>query len=280
LYHNIQKTGCQEKSALFLHFFAKNHQMFTTLLFFINGYTDVIMQEKPFVQSAAEQIIRYIIDKDVQPGSKLPTEYELAELLSVGRSTVREAVKSLASRNILEVRQGAGTFVVEQRLGVAADALGFTFIKNKTQLIRDLLEVRIMIEPRIAGMAARSVTEADIVCLQDLLDEMDILMETGQDHIRVDNEFHAIIAKSSGNIVVPNLLPIIQQAISLLFDTTDHQLRAEASKTHHLILDALKAHDPISASDAMVLHIVYTRNNFETQLMATADVMHPIPSLA
>jgi GntR family transcriptional repressor for pyruvate dehydrogenase complex len=77
------------------------------------------------------------------------------------------------------------------------------------------------------------------------------------------------IAESSGNIVVPNLLPVIQQAIALFVNATNHVLRSETIETHRGIIDTIEARNPITASDAMTLHIMYNRmalgKLFETQ---------------
>jgi DNA-binding FadR family transcriptional regulator len=77
-------------------------------------------------------------------------------------------VKALVSRNIFEVRRGAGTFIVGERIGVSPDPLGFTFIKDKRKLIEDLMEVRIMIEPRIASFAAASASPEDMQVMRRL----------------------------------------------------------------------------------------------------------------
>ena len=80
------------------------------------------------IDLATEQIIGLIQEKNLQPGDRLPNEQELATLLEVGRSTLREAIRRLVTRNILVVRQGSGTYVSDQ-MGVPEDPLGLTFIK-------------------------------------------------------------------------------------------------------------------------------------------------------
>ena len=109
-------------------------------------------------------------------GDKLPTEKELCEKTGAGRNTVREALKILASRNILEIRQGAGTFVSGKQ-GVADDPLGFSMVEDHVKLTRDLLQVRIMLEPQIAGLAAQRAKEEDIEKLASILREMELVME-------------------------------------------------------------------------------------------------------
>ena len=220
---------------------------------------------KVLPKQIANKIIEYIVRNDLPTGEKLPNEFELAELLNVGRSTVREAVKSLTTRNILEVRQGAGTFVSNGRLGVFDDPLGFAFIKDKHKLIMDLLEVRIIIEPRIAAMAAFAATKEDIAELQHLCKEVERLIAQEENHMIADIALHTKLAESSGNIVVPNLLPIIQNAISLFVTLTNQGLRQETIENHRMIVDAIAARDANAASEAMLLHLIYNRNVIRKQ---------------
>jgi DNA-binding FadR family transcriptional regulator len=219
------------------------------------------MKQSKLVETVADQLISYVIDNDLPPKAKLPNEFRLSEILNVGRSTIREAVKVLVSRNILEVRQGAGTFVPERRLGVSSDPLGLLFIKDKRKLISDLLEVRMMIEPRISSLAALAASDDDIAKIQSLSQQVEDLILSEQDHAQTDIDLHIKIAESSGNIVFPNLLPVIQQAIGLFSNITHPRLRADTIESHRAIVSAIAARNPVAASDAMTLHIVYIRNN-------------------
>ena len=110
------------------------------------------------IDLATEQIIGLIQEKNLQPGDRLPNEQELATLLEVGRSTLREAIRRLVTRNILVVRQGSGTYVSDQ-MGVPEDPLGLTFIKKGSALAKDLVDLRLMLEPEMAAIAAERITE-------------------------------------------------------------------------------------------------------------------------
>jgi DNA-binding FadR family transcriptional regulator len=224
------------------------------------------MVEKRLVEKTVDEIINYIITNDIQPRQKLPTENELGKRLGVGRSTVREAIKALIGRNILEARQGAGTFVVEHRLGISQDPLGLLFIKDKRKLTEDLVEVRMMIEPRTAALAAMTASEKDIAEMQTLASEIEELVYERKDHTQKDIELHMKIAESSGNIVLPSLLPVIQQAIRLFINMPNQKLRTETIQGHRAIVDAIASHNSVAASDAMTLHIVYHRNNITKSL--------------
>ncbi|GFZ32975.1 GntR family transcriptional regulator [Clostridium zeae] len=215
---------------------------------------------KSLGEQTSERIVELIINNDWQIGDKLPNEYELADMLSVGRSTIREAIKALVSRNVLEIRRGAGTFI-SQKSGVADDPLGLTFVKDKFKLSLDLLEVRFMIEPSIASIAAVKATDEEIERMSLLCDEIEELIMKNEPYLDLDVEFHTAIAKSSKNQVIGNLIPIINKSIMMSIDVTNQKIRNETIETHREVLNAIKAHDSNDAHDAMLLHLVYNRRN-------------------
>lgn len=206
----------------------------------------------------SEKIVQLIVEKNLQIGDKLPNEYELADKLGVGRSTIREAIKALISRNVLEIKRGSGTFI---KCGVADDPLGLIFIKDKLKLAVDLLEIRFMIEPKIASLAAINATEEDIEEMSRLCDEVEELILKGIPHMESDIEFHTAIARSSKNLVTTNLVPIINKSISVFIDITNTQLKHETVETHREILNAIKHRNANEAHDAMLLHLAYNRRN-------------------
>ncbi|AOY75306.1 FadR/GntR family transcriptional regulator [Clostridium formicaceticum] len=221
---------------------------------------------KSLAKTVSEEIINFIINENLNVGDKLPNEFELAAKLGVGRSTVREAIKALISRNVLEIRRGAGTFV-SQKLGVADDPLGLTFFKDKHKLALDLIEIRFMIEPRIASLAAMNASDEEIACMTKLCHEVEMLIHAGENHVAKDVEFHTCIASSSKNLVMPNLIPIINTAIALFIDLTHSILKQETIQTHREILEAIKAHQPNKAHDAMLLHLAYNRRSLEKRML-------------
>ena len=198
------------------------------------------LEEKSLPQKISEDIISLILEENLQPGDKLPNETILSERLNAGRSSVREAMKLLASRNIVTIRQGSGTYIASSP-GMVEDPLGFTFIGNKQKLIHDLLEVRFLLEPSIAAMAATNAEEKDIKKITALCDEVEVLLNNHED------------------VVVPRLIPVINSSIPLFVESTGNTLHKETIETHREIADAIAAHDPLRAQDAMYLHLVYNR---------------------
>lgn len=215
-------------------------------------------EDKPLSSKLSEELLNYIRSENLKPGDRLPNESILAKKMGVGRSSIREAMKLLASRNIVTIRQGSGTYI-SQTPGMVDDPLGFSFIADKQKLALDSLEVRFLLEPAIASLAAQNASEEDIALLRRLCQEVEDLVRLGQDHTQKDIEFHTAIALSSKNVVVPRLIPVINSAIPLLIELTGNTLKQETIDTHRALTDAIAAHNAAAAHDAMYLHLVYNR---------------------
>mgnify|MGYP004705241991 FL=1 len=218
--------------------------------------------EKSLPQKIAEDIIAFILEENLKPGDKLPNETVLCQRLNVGRSSLREAMRALASRNIVTIRQGSGTYIASST-GVADDPLGLSFIKNKKKLIHDLMEIRFLLEPSIAALAAIHADDTEIKKICKLCDDVEELLKAHKDHSDKDIELHTAIALSSKNIVVPRLVPVIFRSIPLLIESTGNTLCNETIESHREIADAIAAHDAVRAHDAMYLHLVYNRKQIQ-----------------
>lgn len=214
---------------------------------------------KVLAEQIALRLKQYIIDNNLSAGEKIPPEQRLAEMMGVGRGTIREAVKILESRNILDVRHGSGTFIADN-IGVSEDPLGLAFIRDKSKLAWDLLEIRIIIEPPIAALAAKNALPEEIAELENLCSQVEVLLRAGKDYTEKDVLFHKKIAELSKNIVVPNLIPIISVAVDLFTSLTGRKLAVETLETHREIVDAIKRHDGEWAYEAMYLHLLYNKN--------------------
>lgn len=213
---------------------------------------------KPLAEQVADYILNFIVDSGLEAGTKLPNEFELAERTGVGRGTIREAVKILVSRNILEIRRGAGTYVSD-RQGIVEDPLGLALIKDKKHLAMDLLTVRLMMEPEIARMAAEHATEEQKRALVRQCDKVEDIICQGKNHMEEDVRLHEMIASCSGNQVMEKLVPVINSSIAVFVDVTNGRLRQETIETHREIVDAIVAGDGDGARCAMNMHLLYNR---------------------
>jgi GntR family transcriptional repressor for pyruvate dehydrogenase complex len=215
---------------------------------------EVIRKGKVY-EEVAKQIERLILKK-LKPGDKLPSERELAEMLEVSRSSIRDAIRSLELVGLVEPRQGAGTIVRER----AADSVANPFLNvlnRRHQLVAELLDFRKMIEPPLAGRAATHVSPEEIIEMEEILQRQEEKQDRGDAAIAEDAEFHYSIALASGNTVV---LKVIDTLMDLLRDTRERSLQVKGRPqkslaAHRRILAAIKRHDAEAAKSAMRRHI-------------------------
>ena len=205
-----------------------------------------------------DELMRYILDEPIGQGRKIPNEFELAQRFGVGRSTVREAVKGLVSRGILEVRRGSGTYVINTNF-LGEDPLGLNRIQDKYKAALDLFEVRLMIEPEIAALACKNASEKELKRLKVLCDETEELYLGGHNHIGKDIQFHTCIGRCSRNQVVETLIPVINTAVHTFANVTHRLLINETLETHRAITDAILKRDSVGARCAMMMHLTYNR---------------------
>jgi GntR family transcriptional regulator, transcriptional repressor for pyruvate dehydrogenase complex len=214
---------------------------------------EVVRRQKVY-EAVAEQIERLILRR-LKPGDKLPSERELAEMLHVSRSSIRDAIRSLELLGLVEPRQGAGTLVREatgDSMKPLADAL-----KQRQEMVSDLLDFREMLEPPLAARAAAHISPKQISELEDILRRQEQKMLAGEPAIAEDTEFHYTIALASGNTVV---LKVIDLLMDLLRDTRQRALQVpgrpqRSLNGHRRILDAIARRDPEAANTAMRRHI-------------------------
>ncbi|AOT71989.1 FadR/GntR family transcriptional regulator [Geosporobacter ferrireducens] len=219
------------------------------------------MENRTLGDRAADELMRLIRERGYRAGEKLPNEYELSAQLGVSRNTVREALRALASRNILYIRQGAGTFISEKK-GVADDPLGFSLMEDRQKLAEDLLQIRYIVEPQIAALAAQNATPEDIAILGDLCDEVEALIHKRQDFTQKDVDFHTQLAACSKNMVMSNLIPVICEGITVFAAMVVEQEFDQTVKSHREIFESVRDGRAADAQQAMLFHLLYNRNRF------------------
>lgn len=206
-----------------------------------------------------DRLMEYILQEPIEIGEKIPNEFTLAEMFGVGRGTVREAVKSLASKGILEVRRGLGTYVISTST-LEEDPLGLAnVLDDQYELALELFEVRLMFEPEIAALASVKATDEEKRELIRLCDEVEDLFLAGKNHLKLDIEFHTHIAKCSKNKVTEVLMPVIYSAVYAFTDVACNKLKDETVSTHRAITDSIVCGDSIGARNAMIMHLNYNR---------------------
>jgi GntR family transcriptional repressor for pyruvate dehydrogenase complex len=206
-------------------------------------------------EEVAKQLEQLIVQK-LHPGDKLPAERELAEMLGVSRSSIRDAIRRLEIVGLVEPRQGAGTVVRE----ISADTLVSPLanvIAHKRQLVGELLDFRRMLEPPLAARAATHASSGEIAGMDEILRRQDRKIRQGELAVEEDTEFHYRIALASGNSVVLKVMDVV---MDLLRETRSRSLQTEGRPQkslagHKRILAAMKKRDAGAAEAAMRLHI-------------------------
>lgn len=216
----------------------------------------------------ADKIINYITSNKMVPGDKMPTEAELMEKLDVSRSTIREAIKTLSARNILEIRQGSGA-IISPRRGVPDDPLGLTFIYDDDLLAIDLLDVRTMIEPHAAQLAALNATEEQCEKLLEQCAIVEKLIKSNEVYLQEDIELHKLISEASGNRILINLSYILHSSVKQTILSTADALRENNTYIYHRkTVDAIVRHDPVSAYNSMMCHVGGLREFIASKIKA------------
>ena len=218
-------------------------------------------KQRKLPEQVADKLREMIIQEELKTGSKLPAEAELMTRFGVSRSTVREAVKILQTEHIVDIRQGQGTFLCAMP-GLAEDPLGLRFA-DQEELIAQLLETRLLIEPNVAALAAQRRQESHLAEMKQMLDKMDNAYLHGENYTVFDFEFHSLVARCTGNEVLERLLPTIHESIRAGYQ---HTKRVEgsyqrASQCHLEMYRAIMEHDSDRARRAAQRHMIQTMND-------------------
>ena len=217
---------------------------------------------------AANQIVLFIRENKLNEGDRLPVEAELMERLNVSRSTVREAIRSLSSRNIVTVKRGSGTYVSNS---IVEDPFGLNLMQNTTKLISDLLELRMMIEPPIAAICAERATENEINELWLLHKQVEYQINNGQNHTEFDVRLHCKIAEHAHNDVLMILLPEITKGVALFIRSSKSSLLQMTIDTHEKIVHSIQMRDKQASYDAMLEHLRYNQEFLNSLFKNNAD---------
>lgn len=208
-------------------------------------------------EQISQQIQNLILAGSLRPGDKLPPERELAEQFGVSRTAVREAVKALREKGLVEIQPGRGTFITDSTSEVMRDSLDFIVKVGLSDGVANLNEVRTLMEPGIAARAAKKATEADIETMERAVAAMDQALDNAEAFAEADLAFHLALAHATRNPLIPILLDPI---VDLL---REHRKRIflvdggpQRGQYHHKrILAAIKRRDADAAHQAMCEHL-------------------------
>jgi DNA-binding FadR family transcriptional regulator len=198
-----------------------------------------------------------IVSGELGPGDRLPKEADLAERLGLSRNSLREAVKALSIIRVLDVRQGDGTYVTSLEPHMLLDALNFVVDFHRDDTVLHFLEVRRILEPAAAALAAQRMTDADIGKLQAVLDDLGDAPDI-EALVANDLEFHRRIAAASSNPVLCSLIDGLSGPTTrarVWRGLTQEGAVTKTREQHQAIVDAIAARQPELARSWATVHI-------------------------
>ncbi|QJB57166.1 FadR/GntR family transcriptional regulator [Pseudodesulfovibrio sp. zrk46] len=208
-------------------------------------YEDIVLQIRAMIEQG-----------ELKPGDKLPPERRLAEMFSVSRNTVREAIKALAEKDVLESRQGAGTFVRDSDPEDFAANFAGAILRSQPQL-KEIFEVRKLIEPEIAALAARNASPSDVTWLENVISEQEEAAKKGIFGGDLDQLFHEILAEASGNKIMRAMVGALHEELneSRAVGLQSKERQGASLAAHRAIVDAVREGRVMQAERAMREHI-------------------------
>jgi len=233
-----------------------------------NMYTPI--QSSKVFEKIAEQIEKRILSGELRSGDRLPTERELSEQFQASRTAVREAMKTLAQRGLVDMRPGRGTIVIDGTSQAMRHSLGLMMMVGQAGNSANLVEVREIIEPGIAALAAVRATKEEITAMREAVRVMDDNLNEANAFIAADNDFHRALAKGTQNALI---LTLVDSIVDLLSEQRKQIFALsgapERGQIHHKsILESVVQHDAEAAREAMRAHLQQVREDVKIATIA------------
>lgn len=230
------------------------------------------IQSERLYEIIVSQIEQRIVAGDLKVGDQLPSEHDLAQQFAVSRTAVREAVKALRQKGLVEIRPGRGTFITNGTSDTIRDSLGMFMKFGSSNGSGNLVEVREILEPEIAALAATRITDEYITAMREAVEIMETALDNVDVFVESDLDFHLALAEGTQNPFIP-----------ILMDSIIDLLREQRKRTgltkgglargqfhHKKILDAVSRRDSKAARQAMQDHLQQVREDSKAS-SASAD---------
>jgi GntR family transcriptional regulator, transcriptional repressor for pyruvate dehydrogenase complex len=208
-------------------------------------------------EQIVQQIEESIVQGTLKPGDQLPAERELAQRFGVSRTAVREAVKALREKGLVEAYSGRGTFITDGTTQAVRQSLDLMVKIGQVEGSTHLAELRAILEPEIAGLAAARIDDSELATMREAVAIMDRSNQDPDAYIEADLDFHLALAEAANN---PLILSLLDSIVGLLREQRLRIFRVpggpERGQVHHKkILEAVERHDAAAARQAMREHL-------------------------
>ena len=230
------------------------------------------IKKSAIAEEISNRLLLMIKEKQLSPGDKLPPERELAGMLGVSRPSLREALRALSIMNIIEIRQGDGTYVTSLEPDLLVEHLDFVLSLDDSTLLQ-LLEARKIVEVGIASLAARRINPVQKKQLETLHKESTLRVNDYNAFLEVDLKLHEIITEAAGNPFLKRFMTSLSR-LGLASRRRTAQIPGVRQQTvldHEQIIFALGNHDAETAALAMHQHL----ENIERRLEGSIGKSDP-----
>ena len=231
------------------------------------GFERIRQNREPLASEVVRQLIDGVLANRIRAGERLPSERKLSEMLGVGRSVVREALKSLTVLGLVEVRQGDGTYLRGPETGFLAKAIEWGLLLG-THEAADLVEARCHLEEVLTSLAGERRSDADLEDLRRLMAEMEASTHDTERFVAADLAFHAKVAEASGNSTLQRVMLSIASLLGVWIGRVMQEETniTPACEEHRRVLVAIEAGDPVAARAAAAAHMQRARSRLERSL--------------
>jgi len=230
------------------------------------------VRPKRLADGAIEQIIGLVREGRLAPGTKLPSERELVELLAVSRTPLREAIRILEAMGVLRVVPGKGTFVRDGAPDVIIPETAFSWLTAHRAEVLQLMEMHEALESRMAALAAERADAGQIEQLERDLEDMRRALAAGDQPalVQADAVFHHTIHQASGNGIIARFLGDLDELaagtreLAVSLPSRPRRIIPE----HEAIYQAIAARDPVAASAAVLVHVQRSKDEIVALIQA------------
>ena len=222
-----------------------------------------VIQSSRLYEQIVQQIEESISGGKLKVGDQLPAERDLAQRFGVSRTAVREAVKALSEKGLVEALPGRGTFITNGTSNGIRQSLDRLVKNGQPEGFMYLVEVREILEPEIAALAATRASDEDLAAMREVVAIMDTARHDPDAFIEADLDFHLALAEAAAN---PLILSLIDSIVGILREQRMGIFRVEGGPErgqyhHKRILDAIEHRDAQGAREAMRAHLGQVRED-------------------
>lgn len=222
-----------------------------------------VVRTSRLYEQIVQQIEESILKGTLKTGDQLPAERDLAQRFGVSRTAVREAVKALREKGLVEAYSGRGTFITDGTSQAVRQSLDLMVKIGQPEGSQYLAELRAILEPEIAALAAARAQESDMATMREAVAVMDRAGRDPDPYIEADLDFHLALAEAAAN---PLILSLIDSIVGLLREQRMRIFKVEGGPErgqfhHKRILEAMEQRDPEKARDAMRAHLDQVRED-------------------